>query len=202
MSTTVNIGWLKDNNGEKFAPKTLSSQVVTSDGVNLEDKIEAQLNEFRNDMANKDHNHNDLYESKSDANVKFDEAKAYADTLVSGKADKEHTHDLYETKGDAQSKFDEAKAYADSAASTVKNDLLNGAGAAYDTLKELGELIVENKDAIDVLEDVATGKADAEHTHGDIYYTKTEIDNMELITVDDIDAICGASIKSASEVMF
>lgn len=80
-------------------------------------------------------------------------------------ATKEELDTKYETKTDSQSKLDEAKAYADSATSTVKNDLLNGAGAAYDTLKELGELIVENKDAIDVLEDVATGKADAVHSH-------------------------------------
>lgn len=33
-------------------------------------------------------------------------------------------------------------------------------------------------------------------------YTKTEIDNMELITVEDIDTICGSSIVSASEVSF
>ena len=62
-----------------------------------------------------------------------------------------------------------AKAYADSAASTaantVKNDLLNGAGTAYDTLKELGDLIDDNVDAIEALEAVAAGKADAEHTH-------------------------------------
>ena len=62
-----------------------------------------------------------------------------------------------------------AKAYADTAASNaataVKNDLLNGAGAAYDTLKELGDLIDDNKDAIDALEDIASGKADATHGH-------------------------------------
>lgn len=35
-------------------------------------------------------------------------------------------------------------------------------------------------------------------------YTKTEIDNLELITVADIDAICGATIQvaTASEVTF
>lgn len=33
-------------------------------------------------------------------------------------------------------------------------------------------------------------------------YTKTEIDNLELITTDDIDAICGGTIKMASEVTF
>ena len=37
------------------------------------------------------------------------------------------------------------------------------------------------------------------------YYTKTEIDNLELITVDDIDTICGTIIQvvnSTSEVTF
>ena len=75
----------------------------------------------------------------------------------------------YETKTDATAKLTEAKAYADTAATnaaaTVKNDLLNGAGTAYDTLKELGDLIDDNKDAIDALEDIASGKADATHTH-------------------------------------
>ena len=39
MSTTINKGWLTDNNGNKFAPKTLLSQVQTSDGKLLEVKI-------------------------------------------------------------------------------------------------------------------------------------------------------------------
>lgn len=36
------------------------------------------------------------------------------------------------------------------------------------------------------------------------YYTKLQIDNYEFITVDDIDAICGATIQvaTASEVTF
>lgn len=71
----------------------------------------------------------------------------------------------YETKSDASTKLTEAKTYADNAVATVKNDLLNGAGAAYDTLKELGDLIVDNQDAIDALETVAASKADKSHTH-------------------------------------
>ena len=55
----------------------------------------------------------------------------------------------------------EAKEYADD----IKDDLLNGAGTAYDTLKELGDLINSNTDAIDALETVAAGKANAVHTH-------------------------------------
>ena len=43
MSTTVKTGWLNDKNGDKFAPKTLISQVQTSDGTLLEDKIQADL---------------------------------------------------------------------------------------------------------------------------------------------------------------
>lgn len=58
-----------------------------------------------------------------------------------------------------------AKSYADSAASKVKSELLNGAGQAYDTLKELGDLIDTNQDAIEALETVASGKANAVHTH-------------------------------------
>ena len=70
-----------------------------------------------------------------------------------------------ETKTDATSKLAEAKTYADNAATKVKNDLLNGAGTAYDTLKELGDLIDDNVDAIEALESVAAGKADKDHVH-------------------------------------
>lgn len=66
-----------------------------------------------------------------------------------------------ETKTDAATKLDEAKTYADNAVAKVKNDLLNGAGTAYDTLKELGDLIDVNVDAIEALEQVAAGKANA-----------------------------------------
>lgn len=65
----------------------------------------------------------------------------------------------YETKSEAESKLAESKAYSDAAAAAVKNDLLNGAGEAYDTLKELGDLIDENTDALQALEEVATNKA-------------------------------------------
>lgn len=96
-------------------------------------------------------------------------------SAIANKADSDHNHDIvYETKTDAQTKLNEAKSYADNAATAIKNDLLNGAGDAYDTLKELGELIDENADAISALEAVATSKADKEHNHDDVYETKTD----------------------------
>lgn len=65
---------------------------------------------------------------------------------INGKADKDHNHDdLYEAKG---------------AAEAIKNELLNGAGEAFDTLKELNDLISDNKDTIESLKTIATGKAD------------------------------------------
>lgn len=84
----------------------------------------------------------------------------------------------YETKSDANSKLTEAKTYADNAANAVKNDLLNGAGGAYDTLKELGDLIDNNTDAIDALETVASGKADKTHSHAisDVTGLQTALD--------------------------
>lgn len=47
--------------------------------------------------------------------------------------------------------------------------------------------------AMNALEFAIDGKADAAHNHNDIYYTKLEIDSYELITVDDVDTICGTN---------
>ena len=65
----------------------------------------------------------------------------------------------YDTAGTAQTKADAALASAKAYADDIKDDLLNGAGTAYDTLKELGDLINVNVDAIDALETIAAGKA-------------------------------------------
>ena len=109
-------------------------------------------------------------ESKGAANNALTSAKEYTDSVAAGKAEKTHNHDsVYDIKGAASSALTSAKTYADSVATTaanaVKNDLLNGAGEAYDTLKELSDLITDNQDAIDALETVAAGKADKSHTH-------------------------------------
>ena len=81
-------------------------------------------------------------------------------------ADDSHNHVISNVDG-LQTALDAkaATTYVDEAVAAVKNDLLNGAGTAYDTLKELGDLIDDNKDAIDALEEIAAGKANATHTH-------------------------------------
>lgn len=128
------------------------------------------------------------------------QAKTYTDSKVGGIIDgttvvPEATHsstadkavndgagnnivDTYETKSNALANYDSLKGYADNAATNVKNDLLNGAGDAYDTLKELGDLIDDNTDAIEALRDVAAGKANATHNHAiaDVTGLQTALD--------------------------
>lgn len=65
----------------------------------------------------------------------------------------------YETKSDASSKLETAKSWATTEAERVKDELLNGAGDAYDTLQELSEEIIANDGAIAALETVAATKA-------------------------------------------
>lgn len=92
--------------------------------------------------------------------------KAEIADSVKDKANSSHTHDdRYYTETEIDTKVSDLEEYADSAATKVKNDLLNGAGSAYDTLKELGDLIDDNVEAIDALETIASGKADATHSH-------------------------------------
>jgi uncharacterized phage infection (PIP) family protein YhgE len=55
--------------------------------------------------------------------------------------------------------------YVNAATRDLKNEILDGAGEAYDTLKELADLINANQGTIDTLEEIATSKADKEHTH-------------------------------------
>lgn len=102
----------------------------------------------------------------SNGSISVNTGGTTADIKVKGLGSAAYTNSTaYDAAGAADTALASAKTYADEAAITVKNDLLNGAGAAYDTLKELGDLIVDNQDAIDALETVAAGKADKSHTH-------------------------------------
>lgn len=68
----------------------------------------------------------------------------------------------------------------DTSTNPVQNKVLN---AEFDAIST----------AMNALESVIDDKADASHSHDDSYYTKSEIDSYEFITVEDIDAICGAT---------
>ena len=115
-------------------------------------------------------------ESKGAANTALASAKKYTDDAI---VDEVTARDsaiatakssaISTASSDATTKANNAlasaKTYADSVGEAIKNDLLGNAGTAYDTLKELGDLIDDNTDAIEALEAVAAGKANASHTH-------------------------------------
>ena len=101
---------------------------------------------------------------------------------LNDKSDNNHTHSEFYSKNETES-------YVANAVSEVKNDLLNGAGAAYDTLKELGDLIDENTNALDALETVATNKLDkntfAEHLTDTALTLSSSGGKKFRITIDD-----------------
>lgn len=118
MSTTVKAGWLKDSQGNKFAPKTLVSQIYNGDGSSFEDYIEEIVK-----------------------NVDIDVDSEFSLT----------------------------------SANPVQNKVVSEA------INNLNALVGDTN----VSEQIAAA-----------------IDAMELITIEDIDAICGANIRYASEVTF
>ena len=109
MSETVTQGWIKDEAGNKFAPKTTTDQVQTGDGVKILDYIANLLRSLTkndvglsnvdntsdlnkpistatqkalNDKANSNHNHDDRYYTEPEV-----------DDKLSSKSDTNHTHD-------------------------------------------------------------------------------------------------------------
>ncbi len=82
--------------------------------------------------------------------------------------------------------------HTNSSSSTHTIDILE-LGSSFVTLDER---FIPDSIARVVDVDVALNeKADSVHTHNDIYYTKTEIDNLNLIDISDIDAICSSTIE-------
>lgn len=130
MAEQIKAGWLNDKDGNKFAPKTVSTQIIGLDGTPFLQQINASLTELETtlknytdeqianleipeggggDGGNADHaatadtatkalqdgNGNvitDTYETKTDATTKFNNAKAYVDAALEGKADDVHLH--------------------------------------------------------------------------------------------------------------
>lgn len=141
MSTTIKTGWLKDSEGNKFAAKTLMSQVQTNDGISLEDKIQSDLETTKAeileevaDLNNSNvapHHHDDRYYTESEMDTKI----VALNSAIAGKADSSHDHnDVYyteaeidtklESKSDTTHKHDsdyDAKGSADAALASAKS---------------------------------------------------------------------------------
>ena len=137
---------------------------------------ETEVNSLLTTKSDNTHNHDTFYDALGSASSALASAKVYADELIEDEVANRNSaiataksSAISTAASDATTKANNAlasaKTYADSVGTTVKNDLLNGAGSAYDTLKELGDLIIDNADAIEALETITSGKANASHTH-------------------------------------
>lgn len=71
----------------------------------------------------------------------------------------------------------------------LKNELLGGAGGAYDTLKELADLITTNKDAIAALKDIAAGHVRFDQPQSlEVAQKKQARDNIGAADVESVTA--------------
>lgn len=82
--------------------------------------------------------------------------------------------------------------HTNSTASTHTIDILE-LGSKFVTLDE--KFIPDTITRVTDVDIALSEKADSDHNHNDLYYTKTEIENLNLIDISDIDAICGSIIK-------
>lgn len=161
---------------ETYVDEAISTKADSSHSHGDLYYTETEMNSLLANKANSNHNHNSSYDVLGAANTALVSAKDYADEVIADEVANRDTaiataknSAISTASSDATTKANNAlasaKSYTDTAVATVKNDLLNGAGTAYDTLKELGDLIDENVDAIEALEVVAAGKANTSHTH-------------------------------------
>lgn len=206
MATTVKTGWLHDKNGDKFAPKTLTSQVQTSDGTSLEEKIQADLDAAKEEILNNVSIDVDSALSSTSENpvqnkvidAEFEAISVVTNTLaqnLSNKADKSHTHSISEVT-DLQSNLDVITDTLDQKSQVQV--VIEGNPEFLPTLmihkltqEEYNQEVANgtvNANAIYLtpeeeidLSNYATieqlaEKADTEHSHDDLYYTESEVD--------------------------
>ena len=197
----------------------------------------SEYNTAMNNKANKDHNHDSVYETKTDAANKLVEAKQYTDEAVANIIASDPSDAKINAHNTSTESHSDIRALLTELNEKITN-FLDVDDTTTDQLSEVLTLINNNKgtleslttskvnksdiidnlttsltdkvlsanqgvvikEAIDSLDAELDEKSDKNHNHNDIYFTKTEIENMEFIALDDIDEICGTSIQMAREV--
>lgn len=105
---------------------------------------------------------------------------------IDAKAESDHNHDdLYYTESEIDAKLA-------SKSDATHNHTVSNITDLSVSAAELNYLEGATSNIQTQLNDKASASALSN------YYTKTEIDNLELITIDDIDTICGSTIQMAT----
>ena len=130
MSNKVTIGWLKDAEGNRFAPKTLTSLIQTPDGILFEDKIQQDIEDKITTALNSTKEYTDIkiadlvnsapetLDTLGELAEAFEDNAEIVEVLneaITNKADKNyvdeqiagHTHDEYATEQFVEDKLAE-----------------------------------------------------------------------------------------------
>ena len=83
------------------------------------ESLRAFLNNCKNIFATKEHNHNNVYESKTDASAKLTEAKTYTDTAITNLVNA--APDTLDTLGELAVAFEENKEVVDALDAAITN---------------------------------------------------------------------------------
>ena len=143
--------------------------------------------------ATHEHDIDEISSLQSALDSNLEAAKEYANGVVSSKADSTHNHDgAYDANGSANTALESAKDYTDQEIAK----LLNNSSEAVDSIYELRDAMADNADAIEALNTIATGKADASHSHEvadvsglqAVLDSKVGVDVFNALTAEDVGA--------------
>lgn len=191
MSTTVKTGWLNDKNGDKFAPKTLTSQVQTSDGTLFEDKLQTDLDTtlataqaYTDTKTAELASTTEMNNSISAHNTSADAHNDIRD-LITGLTTRLNT--LADSDDTTLDQMSEIVAYIKSNKSLIDSITTNKVNVS-DIINNLTTNVINKplsaaqgvaiKSLIDSLQTVVNGKANSEHTHAisDVTNLQTTLD--------------------------
>lgn len=105
---------------------------------------------------------------------------------------------VYRKNGEIDTELVNLAVQIDEKINQLKNELLGGAGEAFDTLQELADLIKTNADAIDALRDLAAGHVKFDEAQSLTESQKTQArQNIGAVSQTDVDNAVEAGIPSA-----
>lgn len=169
MSTTLKAGWLKDSQGNKFAPKTMSSQVIKDDGTLLEDSLNLKIDELASNKSDIDHNHDDRYDMKGSAEQLLEAAKEYTNDKIANLDFGSVTEEEFEKHNIDQNSHGDIRELI-SELTTRLNTLANSTDVELDQMAELVEYIKANRD---VIESITTNKINVSDIVNDLETNNT-----------------------------
>lgn len=189
MSTTITEGWLKDEKGVKFAPKTLISQVITSDGVTLDEKLEEDLKKL-DDKADASALNN--YVKTADLSTALDTRDTSIKNYVDGQFTSKVGADTVAAQLTAHNTADNAHDDIRELIGDLSDRLDDFSGLDEETIGQLAELLTLLEQEGDSLDQILAGKVNT----SDIVNNLTTNDDKKVLS-----AAQGVAIKTAMDTM-